>query len=119
MNRTTRRQFLAHIFRAGAGGAAMALQGGSILSTLMACAGETDRNRLEGGTFLRNIPFVDEGNLPLGTLYGQGLDARRNFDLSTLKENRLVTPTEHFFVRGGTADLPESSQPWRVNLQPG
>jgi len=119
MNRTTRRQFLAHIFRAGAGGAAMALQGGSILSTLMGCASETDRNRLEGGTFLRNIPFVDEGNLPLGTLYGQGLDARKNFDLSTLKENRLVAPKEHFFVRGGTADLPESSQPWRVNLQPG
>jgi DMSO/TMAO reductase YedYZ molybdopterin-dependent catalytic subunit len=97
----------------------MALQGGSMLSTLMSCASETDGNPLEGGTYLRNIPFVDEGSRPLSQLYGQGLDTRRNFDLSTLREDKLINPTEDFFVRGGTADLPESSQPWRVNLKPG
>lgn len=45
------------------------------------------------------LPFVGEGETPFQGVRGEGHDARRAFDLSTLEPGRMVTPTDHFFLR--------------------
>ncbi len=119
MSKLTRREFLKQVGRAGVGGTAAVLQGGSILSTLVSCQDQGDLDPLKSGTFLRAIPFVDEGNLPFNQLIGEGLDARKFFDLATVKASGQTTPNDLFFVRTGTPDLPKALQPWPVKIAPG
>jgi DMSO/TMAO reductase YedYZ molybdopterin-dependent catalytic subunit len=53
------------------------------------------------GTRVRTRPFVDEleRTLPVGVVYGDGLDARQLVDLAALTEDALVTPADAFYLR--------------------
>src|SRR6059036_3954153 len=57
-----------------------------------------------GAQLLGIVPFVEEGDFPIGVSVGSGLAARLVLDLSTLTSGSLVTPNERFFVRTGTPD---------------
>jgi DMSO/TMAO reductase YedYZ molybdopterin-dependent catalytic subunit len=53
---------------------------------------------------------------PFHSLIGAGLDARLFTDLSVLADGRLITPTEHFYVRTAPpATLPAATD-WRIAL---
>jgi DMSO/TMAO reductase YedYZ molybdopterin-dependent catalytic subunit len=66
------------------------------------------------GTFVRNVPFVNEDAGPLDVPRGQGLDGRLYTDLSTLDEDSLITPAERFYVRTRYPDLLVAPDPWIV-----
>src|SRR5262245_3463130 len=64
------------------------------------------------------VPFGVPGapTTPLDRLLGAGLDARLFSDLSSISSERIVTPTERFFVRTATpSDLPAAAG-WKVAL---
>jgi len=50
------------------------------------------------------LPFLDEGDTPFGKIVGEGLAARRAFDVSSLEADHLVTPNASFFLRTGLPD---------------
>lgn len=50
-------------------------------------------------TFIRELPFIDDGLLRAGVLSGTDLDGRLALDLCTILKGNLVTPSEDFFVR--------------------
>jgi DMSO/TMAO reductase YedYZ molybdopterin-dependent catalytic subunit len=70
------------------------------------------------GRFVGTVPFGPPGArvAPLQQLLGSGLDARLFSDLSSLAPDRLVTPTEHFFVRTAAALSLPSASGWTVAL---
>ena len=76
------------------------------------CAGEL----LQRGTKLGNVPFIGEGDLPLGVAYNAGLDGRLLTDLSLLEPDSLITPNESFYIRTRYPDLLEPAQPWRIRV---
>jgi DMSO/TMAO reductase YedYZ molybdopterin-dependent catalytic subunit len=53
---------------------------------------------------------------PVHTLLGAGLDARLFTDLSDLGEDRLITPTQRFFIRTSHPPALPSAAAWRVAL---
>ena len=53
---------------------------------------------------------------PLRTLLGAGLDARQFTDLTDLAPDRLVTPTEHFFIRTSHPPALPSAAAWPVAI---
>jgi DMSO/TMAO reductase YedYZ molybdopterin-dependent catalytic subunit len=70
------------------------------------------------GTLVGTVPFGTPGleTAPLNRLLGAGLDARQFTDLSHLSDDRLVTPSEHFFVRTqAPAVLPDPAS-WSIAL---
>src|SRR5687768_4660703 len=72
---------------------------------------------LPGGRFLRNVPLgrFDRRPAPrLGVLMGEGLDARRFTDLSTLGDAALVTPRESFFIRTAAVQSPDPTK-WAID----
>lgn len=71
---------------------------------------------LAKASFIRNIPFVGEGDPEFGVLFNQGLDARKYTDLSTLESGTLDTPTDEFYVRTATPDQLDRSLPWSVRI---
>ncbi len=117
MANSTRRDFLGQILKTTAAGAAVGLQGSSILSTLLSCSGQSGSEPLQGGHFVKTIPFIAEGNLPHNKMFFQGLDGRKFFDLATVKQNGQITPTEAFFIRTGPPQLPDLLVSWPVQVQ--
>lgn len=102
-----RRRFLRNVF---ATGAALAIERWLDAQPLQ---------QVSGGRLLRTMPL---GRLdgrpvpPLHALLGRGLDARQFTDLSTLSPDRLVTPTDQFYIRTShPPDLP-SSAGWSLLL---
>ncbi len=67
-----------------------------------------------GGKLLGTAPFVNEGNVPLDTLFGSGLAARLVTDLSTLGPETLITPNYRFFIRTGFPDTLRSTASWTI-----
>jgi DMSO/TMAO reductase YedYZ molybdopterin-dependent catalytic subunit len=53
---------------------------------------------------------------PLGTLLGDGLDARLFTDLSGLTPASLVTPTDRFFVRTAASTLHKTRERWELAI---
>ena len=53
---------------------------------------------------------------PLNTLIGSGLDARQFADLSQLDPDRLVPPTDQFFVRTSSPSTLPSLDGWHIDL---
>ncbi|MBS2014389.1 MAG: molybdopterin-dependent oxidoreductase [Deltaproteobacteria bacterium] len=82
--------------------------GAAIASTPALCRG------IEGGVFVRVVPFDGEGPAVLGVPTGAGLDGRLYDDLSTLEVGSLVTPTSRFYVRTRYPDRLDPAAPWRV-----
>jgi DMSO/TMAO reductase YedYZ molybdopterin-dependent catalytic subunit len=72
-----------------------------------------------GGRLVRTMPlgrFDGKPTPPLGRLLDSGLDARLFTDLSTLDRDRLVTPTEQFFVRTAASEVHRRSDAWGLDL---
>src|SRR5213593_2331224 len=69
-----------------------------------------------GGKLLGTVPFVEEGNFPLGAVVGSGLGGRLAFDLSTLTRDTLVTPIEKFFIRTRCSDKLSFSGSWKIRV---
>jgi DMSO/TMAO reductase YedYZ molybdopterin-dependent catalytic subunit len=88
----------------------------------MASAGLTDlvsryaRAAAEADTFDGTLPFVGEGNFPLGRTVGAGLARRRALDLSTLTADTLVTTPDEFFIRTGCPDTLPSPAKWSIKV---
>lgn len=115
MNGMTRRQFLKNSLKVGAAGVLGTIGGGTLLS---ACdTASPDLAPLPGGKFLGNIPFEDEGSVPLNVTTGEGLSGRRFLDHSTLTSETLVTSNENFFIRTRYPDQLKLSIPWRITLR--
>src|SRR5436309_14880681 len=53
---------------------------------------------------------------PYGTLLGSGLDARMFTDLSALAPDRLIVPSDRFFVRTAYPTTIDATKPWTIQL---
>ena len=71
---------------------------------------------LPQGQLLGTVPFVDEGDTAPGLLHGSGLGGRLVLELSTLIEDTLVTPNEHFFTRTALPDQLGQIVPWELSV---
>lgn len=69
-----------------------------------------------GGERLLDVPFVNEGTVPLETLVNQGWDGRLYTDLTKLNPDALVIENERFYVRTRYPDLLDPSAPWTVDV---
>src|SRR5881296_2049882 len=63
------------------------------------------------------VPFVDEGDFPLGAIVGSGLGGRLALDLSTLTPDTLVTPNEGFFIRTLCPDQLRFNGSWKISVR--
>jgi DMSO/TMAO reductase YedYZ molybdopterin-dependent catalytic subunit len=70
-----------------------------------------------GGVMVGTRPLFGRGAAenPIGTLFGNGLDARLVTDLSTLTPETLITPTDRFYVRTSCPDRFDLSR-WKLTL---
>src|SRR2546425_2525071 len=73
-------------------------------------------NPFRGGKQLGILEFTGESKAPLDTIIGAGLDARLFSDLSRLRPEQLVTPTEKFYVRTTASELLDPGKPWMINV---
>lgn len=73
----------------------------------------------EGGRLLGTLPLSGRGAVdhPLGTMLGEGLDARLATDLSNLTPETLVTPSDRFFVRTDVPEGLDARRPWRIRVR--
>lgn len=70
-----------------------------------------------GGTLLAVLGFVGEPDRPLDSLVGDGLDARRVYDLRRLEDDGLLTATEDLFVRTATPAGRPDPATWTVAVE--
>jgi DMSO/TMAO reductase YedYZ molybdopterin-dependent catalytic subunit len=68
------------------------------------------------GTLLGVVEFSDEGKAPLDEAIGSELDGRLFTDLSKLKPEDSVTPTNSFYIRTRASKLLGTSKPWSISL---
>src|SRR5262245_17085430 len=69
-----------------------------------------------GAESLGFLPFVDEPDVPMDTLYGEGLDGRLNTDLSKLSEQSPVVDSARFFVRTRLPERLSLPTTWRIRV---
>lgn len=81
-----------------------------IPSTPALCSG------IEGGTFVRKVPFDDEGPTTFDVATGSGLDGRLYDDLSTLAIGAPTTTTERFYIRTRYPERLDPAAPWRIRV---
>lgn len=93
----TRRSFL----RRSLGAAPALLLGSGRWSLLSQATASPAVEPLAGGRLLGVVPFLREGDFPLGTMVGSGAEGFWALDLSTLGPDTMVTPNERFFIRTG------------------
>ena len=62
------------------------------------------------------VPFVDEPDVPMDTLYGDGLDGRLNTDLSKVSEQSPVVESARFFVRTRFPERLALPPAWRIRV---
>ncbi len=62
------------------------------------------------------LPFLDEGRNYINVLYGEELNGRLAFDVSTLTKRRLITPQEKFFIRTRYPEHLTPGQPWSLSI---
>lgn len=115
---TARRRFLRESLATGSVALAAGLGGWSeILSGAAAFPG-APTSRRGAATLLGTMPFMGEQRRAVGQLTDAGLDGRLAFDLETLTEQTLITPSDRFFIRtrypGG---LESRSEPWTVTIR--
>jgi len=66
--------------------------------------------------FIKVMGFDNDGTLPFGETYGEGLTGRQLFDLKQLGEENLVTPNELFYVRTMYPGLLDPATPWNIRI---
>ncbi len=69
---------------------------------------------IAGAVWVDDLPFEGESRASLGELRGVGLDARRLFDLATLRRDQLAAASGEFFVRTGVPDGLRLESDWRL-----
>ncbi len=107
----TRRDLLA----AGAGLGALAL-----FSGWPALAQEMEALPAPGqpaGEFLGVVPFTKTEGLVFGQKSGKGLEGRRFFDLSSLSQERLITPADRFFIRTRAPQGLPPEEEWKLRVR--
>jgi DMSO/TMAO reductase YedYZ molybdopterin-dependent catalytic subunit len=77
------------------------------------------QNEFPGGKQLGTAEFVGEPRVPLDTVLGSELDGRQYTDLSSLRLDVPVTPTEKFFIRTRASKLIDTSTPWSIRMSSG
>jgi DMSO/TMAO reductase YedYZ molybdopterin-dependent catalytic subunit len=90
-------------------------------SLLLGCEDEPVLDRTcgefwPGATRVGTASFVNEGDAPLGSAFGDGLDGRLLTDLSTLGPQQLVTPSEQFYIRTRSPDRLGSTDGWKISV---
>jgi DMSO/TMAO reductase YedYZ molybdopterin-dependent catalytic subunit len=111
--------------RRGFIGASLAVGGGALVGPPAFAFPAATRSQtppcpdpFEGGRLLGTLPLSGRGanEHPLGTMLGEGLDARLATDLSTLTPETLVTPSDRFFVRTSAPSGLETRMPWTIRV---
>lgn len=74
-------------------------------------------NPFQGGKQFGILEFTGESHAPLDTIIGAGLDARLFSDLSGLRPEQSVTPTEKFYVRTTASELLDSGKLWTIDVR--
>jgi DMSO/TMAO reductase YedYZ molybdopterin-dependent catalytic subunit len=77
---------------------------------------ETCDDPLAGGELLGLVPLVDNGSPNFSFMYGEGLDARQMFDLSTVRPDNLITAVPDYYVRTSTPDGLPAASTWTVRI---
>lgn len=115
--RVSRRRVLGQL---AAGGFLLA---GGPLNTLFAAGAparlpECGPDPFAGAAFLDTLPLTGQGavTLPFHQLLGRGLDARLVTDLSRLRPDRLITPTNEFYIRTSYPDRLQPPDPWIIRV---
>ena len=108
--KTSRRTFLG---QAALGGSLIAHDGLASMLGLAPPPSSSDRE------FLGVVPFGRGGRRRsvLNQPYGKGLRGRLRSDLSTLDEESLLTPVEHFYIRTRCPEKLDTSIPWRIRVR--
>ena len=68
------------------------------------------------GKLLGVVPFSEEGNPPAGEPLGSELDGRLVTDLSALRPENPLTPTDYFFIRTRASKLLDTSRLWTIQV---
>jgi DMSO/TMAO reductase YedYZ molybdopterin-dependent catalytic subunit len=68
------------------------------------------------GKRLGIVPFSDEPRPPMGQAIGAELDGRLFTDLSELRPENPVTPTNSFYIRTRASKLLNTAKPWTIRL---
>jgi DMSO/TMAO reductase YedYZ molybdopterin-dependent catalytic subunit len=77
---------------------------------------EGPQDEFRGGRLLGHLEFIDESNVPLDTLMGEGLDGRLFTDLSAVGPDHSTTRTDRFYVRTRASELLNTGKPWQIKL---
>src|SRR5207247_9499297 len=112
MRLETRRIFL----RRSIGVAVAAPIGFALCRELRANAGAEGLPPHARRKLLAAVPFVDEGDFPLGAVVGSGLGGRLALDLSTLPPDTLIPPNERFSIRPCCPDQLRFKAPCRLSV---
>jgi DMSO/TMAO reductase YedYZ molybdopterin-dependent catalytic subunit len=115
--RVTRRQFLRGAAVVAGGAGLEPLPWPPALAVQSAACGE-----VAVGELVRTLPLYGPGanDVPLGPLFGEGLDARRYTDLSRLSAERMITPVAEMFVRTtAPTGLSAAANTWQIALADG
>lgn len=76
-------------------------------------------DEFSGGKQVGIAEFIGEPRVPMDTLLGAELDGRQYTDLSTLKADNPITPTEKFYIRTRASKLLDATKPWTILAGPG
>jgi DMSO/TMAO reductase YedYZ molybdopterin-dependent catalytic subunit len=92
--------------------------GGAVGGLVARFAGPQVGDPFAGGVMVGTRPLFGRGAAenPIGTLFGNGLDARLLTDLSTLTPDTLVTPNDRFYIRTSYPARLDLSRPWKLTL---
>lgn len=83
---------------------------------LWAASSKGKKNAFQGGKQVGVIEFLGEGQVEMETLVGAGLDGRLFTDLSVIAQEKLVTPTQKFYLRTRASELLEDRKPWVIKV---
>jgi DMSO/TMAO reductase YedYZ molybdopterin-dependent catalytic subunit len=71
---------------------------------------------MSGSERVARLPFVNEDIVPFETLYGAGLEGRRNTDLSKISAESLTIESQKFFVRTRFPEKLRAPVPWKIQV---
>lgn len=78
---------------------------------------QTTSDPFAGGKRLGIVPFSDEPRPPMGQAIGAELDGRLFTDLSDLRPENPVTPTNSFYIRTRASKLLDTAKSWTIQLR--
>lgn len=97
----------------------LATSASTFAAGLVPLIGQERRKVPAGARFERMVPFAAAarpGAASLGRLLGAGLDARLFTDLSLVDEDKLITPTDRFFIRTSAPEALPAARSWTIEI---